>query len=77
MIVVTVIVIVLVVIISTVIYSFFRKRHGELISADTRNLVKTDEIFRDPSTNRLMRVWVDTTDGKRVYIAEGKFLNDI
>jgi len=31
----------------------------------------TDEVFRDPSTDRLMRVWVDPRDGSRHYVPEG------
>jgi hypothetical protein len=31
----------------------------------------TDELFNDPSTNRLMRVWLDQ-EGSRHYVAESK-----
>ncbi len=31
----------------------------------------TDEVFKDPSTDRLMRVWVDPKDGSRHYVPEG------
>ncbi len=41
------------------------------------NLIKTAEVFRDPSTNRLMRVWVNPYDGKRVYVAEGQLPGNI
>jgi hypothetical protein len=48
--------------------SLFVKRHGE--SADAHpSWSATDERFRDPSTGRLMRVWVDTA-GARHYVPE-------
>jgi hypothetical protein len=31
----------------------------------------TAEVFRDPSSSRLMRVWVDAADGSRHYVPEG------
>jgi hypothetical protein len=30
----------------------------------------TDERFRDPTTQRIMRVWVDPSDGSRHYIPD-------
>ncbi|HYT29886.1 MAG TPA: hypothetical protein VEN82_03850 [Actinomycetota bacterium] len=30
----------------------------------------TDEVFRDPSTERVMRVCVDPADGSRHYVPE-------
>ncbi len=32
--------------------------------------ISTTERFRDPSTRRVMRVWIDPSDGSRHYIAE-------
>jgi hypothetical protein len=48
--------------------SFFVKRHGEATAprADWR---RTDEVFRDPGTNRMMRVWIDGV-GERHYVPE-------
>jgi hypothetical protein len=45
------------------------RRHGE---SDVRagDWQRTDEVFRDPTTKRLMRVWVDPNDGSRHYVAE-------
>jgi hypothetical protein len=45
------------------------RRHGESEKpkADWR---RTDELFNDPSTNRVMRVWLDTA-GDRHYVPEG------
>jgi hypothetical protein len=63
--------------ISLLIYSFVRKRHGEEPVVPTSNLIRTDEVFRDPSTNRLMRVWVNPADGKRIYVAEGHLPGNI
>ena len=31
----------------------------------------TPERFLDPSTDRIMRVWIDPADGRRHYVAEG------
>jgi hypothetical protein len=45
------------------------RRHGE---SDVRagDWLRTDEVFRDPTTKRFMRVWVDPKDGSRHYVAE-------
>jgi hypothetical protein len=45
------------------------RRHGEsdLRAGEWR---RTDEVFRDPTSKRLMRVWVDPKDGSRHYVAE-------
>jgi hypothetical protein len=45
------------------------RRHGE---SDLRagDWDRTDEVFRDPTTKRYMRVWVDPKDGSRHYVAE-------
>jgi hypothetical protein len=48
--------------------SLFVKRHGEATEAHP-SWSATDERFRDPSTGRLMRVWVDT-QGSRHYVPE-------
>jgi len=45
-----------------------RKRHGEPLAFHD-HWVATDEVFRDPSSGRVMRVWVDPTDGARHYLA--------
>ncbi|MDQ6724647.1 MAG: hypothetical protein M3066_00490 [Actinomycetota bacterium] len=46
------------------------RRHGEsgVAAADWR---RTDEVFRDPSSGRLMRVWLDPADGSRHYVPDG------
>jgi hypothetical protein len=44
-------------------------RHGEgAVPAVTWR--PTAERFRDPTTNRVMRVWVDVADGTRHYVCE-------
>ncbi len=44
-----------------------RRRHGE--ESDVQpHWVATDEVFRDPTTRRVMRVWVDPVDGSRHYL---------
>jgi hypothetical protein len=45
-----------------------RRRHGES-DAPKAHWHATDEVFRDPSTGRVMRVWVDPSDGSRHYVA--------
>lgn len=47
-----------------------RGRHGER-DRPQPGWAPTLERFRDPGTNRLMRVWVDPVDGSRHYVAEG------
>jgi hypothetical protein len=42
------------------------RRHGETDRLQP-HWVATDEVFRDPTSGRLMRVWVDPTDGTRHY----------
>lgn len=44
-------------------------RHGESRAPD-REWQPTDEVFRDPSSGRRMRVWVDPADGSRHYVPE-------
>jgi hypothetical protein len=47
-----------------------RRRHGEGESVQP-HWVATDEVFRDPTSGRVMRVWVDPTDGTRHYAETG------
>jgi len=44
-------------------------RHGES-PTPAGDWQPTGERFRDPSTGRLMRVWIDPRDGSRHYVAE-------
>jgi len=46
------------------------RRHGESDRAEP-GWRPTDEVFKDPSTDRVMRVWVDPSDGSRHYVPEG------
>ena len=48
--------------------SLFVKRHGESPTAQA-DWSATDERFRDPSTGRLMRVWLDS-GGTRHYVPD-------
>jgi hypothetical protein len=50
--------------------SIFVRRHGES-DRPQPDWRPTDEVFSDPSTNRLMRVWLDPA-GERHYVAEGR-----
>lgn len=52
-----------------VVASFFVRRHGESTNAHLM-WTQTTEVFRDPTTARLMRVWPDET-GRCHYVAEG------
>lgn len=47
-----------------------RRRHGETDRVQP-HWVATDELFRDPATGRVMRVWIDPTDGQRHYAEAG------
>lgn len=50
--------------------SLFVRRHAE--SAEVHpDWVRTTEVFRDPSTARLMRVWLDA-NGQRHYVPEAQ-----
>ena len=50
--------------------SFFVRRHAES-DAPEAGWRRTDEVFRDPSTARLMRVWVDAQGGRH-YVPESR-----
>jgi hypothetical protein len=43
-----------------------RRRHGETDGVQP-HWVATEELFRDPTSGRVMRVWIDPTDGTRHY----------
>ena len=62
--------IVLLVLVVCAVLSITLRRHGE---SDKPNpdWKRTEELFNDPSTNRVMRVWLDTT-GERRYVPEAK-----
>ncbi len=45
------------------------RRHGES-NLPSEDWQRTDEVFRDPTTRRFMRVWVDPRDGSRHYVPE-------
>lgn len=47
---------------------FRRRRHGE--SSHNPAWTATDEVFIDPVSNRVMRVWIDPESGDRHYVAE-------
>lgn len=50
--------------------SFFVRRHGETVKPRPE-WRRTEEVFNDPSTNRVMRVWLDQS-GERHYVPESK-----
>lgn len=45
------------------------RRHGET-SVVEPHWRATDEVFRDPTSSALTRVWVDPLDGSRHYVRE-------
>jgi hypothetical protein len=49
--------------------SLLLRRHGESESPRP-HWQRTGEVFRDPGTDRVMRVWVDPYDGSRHYVPE-------
>lgn len=61
---------VVLVVLCLLVASFFVRRHRESDrpQADWR---ATGEVFNDPSTNRVMRVWLDPA-GERHYVAEAQ-----
>ena len=52
-----------------VVLSLSLRRHGES-QVPQEGWHRTDEVFRDPTSGRLMRVWVDPIDGSRHYVPE-------
>jgi hypothetical protein len=61
---------VIVAIIAVAVIGWLRmKRHGESATAHP-DWTSTDEVFRDPSSGRIMRVWIDPTDHTRHYVPE-------
>ena len=65
---ITLVILVVVLVVGTVGW-FILRRHGES-SVPAADWTRTDELFRDPSTSRLMRVWIDPADGSRHYVPE-------
>jgi hypothetical protein len=51
--------------------SWRRRRHGEA-SVPAARWQRTDEVFKDPSTDRIMRVYVDPADGSRHHVPESR-----
>jgi hypothetical protein len=65
---VVILVIVILVLVALFVASLFLRRHGES-ERPRSGWQATDEVFKDPSTERLMRVWVDQA-GERHYVPE-------
>ena len=49
---------------------WLRRRHGEATKVQP-GWRPTPERFQDPTTQRVMRVWIDPADGARHYVPEG------
>lgn len=65
-----VILLVLAVVVGCFFISLTLRRHGES-DKPKPDWRRTEEVFNDPSSNRVMRVWLDTS-GDRHYVPEGK-----
>lgn len=63
-------ILVLLAVVAFVVASLFVRRHRESGRPES-GWRRTDEVFNDPSTNRVMRVWLDER-GERHYVAEGE-----
>jgi hypothetical protein len=62
-------IVILVVLVAAFLASLALRRHGES-DVPAGDWQRTDEVFRDPSTGRLMRVWIEPQDGSRHYVPE-------
>jgi hypothetical protein len=60
--------IILIVVVGFIVASLFVRRHRES-NRPGPGWQRTDEVFNDPSTNRVMRVWIDES-GERRYVRE-------
>jgi hypothetical protein len=58
------------VVIGLFVSSLTLRRHRESLQPRP-GWTRTSEVFNDPSTNRVMRVWLDEA-GERHYIEEGR-----
>jgi hypothetical protein len=67
---VIVLVVVLAVLAILLVVSLRLRRHGESVAPDPA-WQRTDEVFRDPSSDRVMRVRIDGRDGSRHYVPDG------
>jgi hypothetical protein len=63
-----VVILVAIVVIGLAVASLFVRRHRESIRPEP-GWQRTQEVFNDPSTNRVMRVWLDDS-GERRYVRE-------
>ena len=58
------------IVVGFVVASIFVRRHAESDRPEP-GWQPTGELFNDPSTGRVMRVWLDLS-GERHYVAEGR-----
>jgi hypothetical protein len=61
-------IIIILVLLVLFVISIFVRRHGET-DKPKPDWKRTDELFNDPSTGRVMRVWLDGA-GERRYVPE-------
>jgi hypothetical protein len=61
-------IVIFVVLVGFAVGSFFVRRHGESDRAQP-GWRRTDEVFKDPGSERTMRVWLDEA-GERRYVPE-------
>jgi hypothetical protein len=65
---IVIVILVAIVVIGLAVASLFVRRHRESVSPGA-GWQPTDEVFNDPSTNRVMRVWLDES-GERRYVRD-------
>jgi hypothetical protein len=62
-------VVLVVLVVFAIVSIFVVRRHGESDRSQPE-WTRTDEVFKDPGSERIMRVWVDEA-GERHYVPEG------
>ncbi len=63
-------ILILIAVVGFVVASLFVRRHREADHPGP-GWRRTDEVFHDPSTDRVMRVWLDES-GERRYVVEAE-----
>ena len=58
--------IIVIAVVSFLVYSRYGERHAH----PQPHWDRTDEVFKDPTTGRTMRVWLDRNDGSRHYVPD-------
>jgi hypothetical protein len=65
-----IVLIIVVVLVGVAVFGWLQlRRHGES-PVPASHWQSTSEVFRDPSSGRVMRVWLDPVDGSRHYVPD-------